>query len=55
MTGLLADHNVERHARLLLATLHALEWAQLLDIRLASFSESGLAETSSDREVWRQA
>lgn len=55
MTVILADHNVERHARLLFATLQALEWAQLLDIHLASFSELGLAETSSDREVWRRA
>lgn len=55
MTVILADHDIERHARLLFAALQALEWAQLLNIRLASFSESGLVETSTDREVWRQA
>lgn len=55
MTVILADHDIERHARLLFAAPQALEWAQLLNIRLASFSESGLVETSTDREVWRQA
>jgi hypothetical protein len=54
VTVLLADHNVERHARLLFAALQALEWAQLLNIRLANFSELGLVETSTDREVWRR-
>ncbi|HST87142.1 MAG TPA: hypothetical protein VLJ14_02090 [Ktedonobacterales bacterium] len=54
MTVILADHDIERHARLLFATLQALDWAQLLDIHLAGFNEVGLVETSSDREVWRR-
>jgi hypothetical protein len=52
---LLADHNIEGQARLLLGTLQKLRWAELLDLRLATFVEVGLDTASSDREVWRRA
>lgn len=55
MTTLLADHNLEGHAQLLLGTLQALGWAELLDIRVATFGETGPSRTSPDREVWRRA
>lgn len=55
MTGLLADHNIEGHARLLFSTLATLGWVELLERRLVTFAEAGLAATSSDREVWRRA
>ena len=52
MTVLLADHNVEGHAQLLLGTLRSLGWADLLDIHLATFAEVELTGASTDREVW---
>jgi hypothetical protein len=52
---LLADHNIEGHARLLLGTLQALGWVDLLELRLATLEEIGLPPDSSDREVWRRA
>ncbi|HEY7020166.1 MAG TPA: hypothetical protein VH349_03550 [Ktedonobacterales bacterium] len=55
MTTILADHNVEGHAGLLLATIAALGLAELLDLCLAALAEVGLAANSSDREVWRRA
>ena len=55
MITLLADHNVEGHARLLLGALQALGWVELLDLRIANFAELGLAANSSDRVVWRRA
>ncbi len=54
MIVLLADHNLEGHARLLFGTLQAMGWADLLDLRLATFAETGLAQDSTDREVWRR-
>lgn len=55
MIALLADHNLEGHARLLLGTLEALGWVELLDLRLATFAEIGLAQDATDRDVWRRA
>ena len=55
MTAILADHNLEGHARLLFGALQALGWVDLLDLRPATFPEVGLAPTSTDREVWRRA
>jgi hypothetical protein len=51
---LLADYNIEGHAHLLLGTLQALGWADLLDVRVATLVEVGLSESSPDREVWRR-
>jgi hypothetical protein len=55
VTTLLADHNIEGQARLLVATLVSSGWADLLELRLATFAEVGLAEDSSDRVAWRYA
>ena len=55
MTALLADHNVEGHARILLSTLQALGWADTLDIRVVTFAEVELTGSSTDREVWHRA
>lgn len=55
MIALLADHNIEGHAKLLLSTLQSLGWVDLLELRLTLFSEVGLAHNSSDREVWHRA
>lgn len=55
MTTLLADHNVEKHARLLLGALQVTGLAEILDVRIATFKDIGLSATSTDREVWRRA
>lgn len=55
MITLLADHNIEGHARLLMGTLQALGWVDLFELRLATLEDIGLAPDSSDREVWRRA
>ena len=44
MIILLADQNLEGHARLLMATLSDLGWTDLLDLRLATFAEIELGE-----------
>lgn len=54
MTVLLADHNVEGHAQLLLRALKSLGWADALDIRLATFDKVALTSASTDREVWQR-
>ncbi len=55
MTTLLADHNIAGLARLLMGTLQSLGWLELLDVRLLTFADAGLAPESTDREVWRRA
>jgi hypothetical protein len=52
---LLADHNIEGQARMLLGMLQKLGWSDLLDLRLGTFTEVGLTDDSSDRVVWRRA
>jgi hypothetical protein len=42
--SLLADHNIEGHAHLLLGALQALGWAELLDVRVATLVEVGLSD-----------
>lgn len=55
MITLLADHNITGLARLLVGTLQSLGWSELLEIRLLTFADVGLAPDSVDREVWRKA
>jgi len=55
VTDLLADHNVEGHARILISALQALGWADMLEIRLVTFAEVELTGSSTDREVWHRA
>lgn len=55
MIALLADHNLEGQARLLLGTLQTLGWVDLQDIHMLSFAEAGLSEDSSDRVVWQRS
>jgi len=52
---LLADHNVEGHARLLMGALQSLGWVDTLEIRLVTFAEIELTGASTDREVWQRA
>ncbi|MBI5349135.1 MAG: hypothetical protein HZB77_07430 [Chloroflexi bacterium] len=49
----LADHNLEGQAVLLWGTLEDSGWLKLLPIKLLKFSDVGLPDESTDREVWR--
>jgi len=52
---LLIDHNVEGQAQNLWRSLRVASWAQTAEIVFTYFAEVGLAEDSSDRQVWRFA
>lgn len=53
MTDILVDHDVEGQAALLLGTLIAEGWLELVAIEFVTFAELDLPVTSSDRAVWR--
>lgn len=55
MITILADHNVEGQAMLLLGALGTAGWLDLCPLRLITFAQAGLAYHNSDREVWRFA
>lgn len=50
---ILADHNLEGQAVLLLGTLVKQGWVELLELQLLTFFEAGLPIDSDDRTVWR--
>jgi hypothetical protein len=51
----LIDHNLERHAVILLGNLASQGWLEVIPIRFASFQEVELDIDSNDRMVWRVA
>ncbi|MGB3512304.1 MAG: DUF5615 family PIN-like protein [Microcoleaceae cyanobacterium] len=51
----LIDYNLNGPAMILLGSLTASGWLDLIAIRFVSFSEVGLPMNSSDRQVWRFA
>ena len=55
MTIILADHDIEGHASILLSTLEAEGWLDLDSFEFVTFAELGLPVTTSDRVVWRLA
>ncbi len=55
MITILADHNIEGQAVLLLGTLVAEGWLELCPTELVLFADVGLPLESSDRVVWRLA
>lgn len=55
MIKLLADHNIEGQALLLWGALNAGGWLDFLSMGLVFFTDVGLPEDSTDREVWRFA
>jgi predicted nuclease of predicted toxin-antitoxin system len=55
VTSILADHNVEGQAELLLGVIAAAGWLELVPIRLVTFADVGLRVDSSDRVIWRFA
>lgn len=52
---LLADHNIEGQALILYQMLANDGWLPLLDLRVITFREAGLAIRSDDRLIWRFA
>jgi len=55
MTTILLDHNIEGYAVIILGSLAAEGWLDLLPIRLATFADVNLPFESDDRAVWRFA
>ncbi len=55
MITILADHDIEGHAFSIIGVLGAEGWLEMIDLRLATFTEAGLPFNSSDRAVWRFA
>jgi hypothetical protein len=53
--AVLADHDIEGHARLLWNTLESEGWTELYPIEMLMFADVGLATDSTDRNVWRFA
>jgi predicted nuclease of predicted toxin-antitoxin system len=51
----LIDHNLERHAVVLLGNIANQGWLEIVPIRFASFQEVELSIDSTDRIVWRVA
>jgi hypothetical protein len=51
----LADHNIEGQATILLGVLGAEGWLELFPLRLVTFAQVGLSYDSDDRQVWRFA
>lgn len=51
----LTDHNLERHAVVLLGNIANQGWLETVPIRFISFQEVELAIDSNDRIVWRVA
>jgi hypothetical protein len=52
MIGLLADHNIERQARLIWAQFLPADWASMNVSSLAMITDLGLLPSASDRDVW---
>jgi hypothetical protein len=55
MITILADHDIEKYARVLLGVVHSEGWQELAALRVVSFSDVGLPHDSADRVVWRLA
>jgi hypothetical protein len=51
----LVDHNLERHAELLLGNIANQGWLEILSIRFVTLTEIEISVDSSDRIVWRVA
>ncbi len=51
----LVDHNLERHAEVLLGNIANKGWLDILPVRFISLKEVELSFDSSDRVVWRTA
>lgn len=52
---ILVDHDIEGKARLLYQTLRDEGWPDICSVRIFLFADLGLADNSTDKEVWRFA
>jgi hypothetical protein len=52
MIGLLVDHNIERHGRLIWTQFAAVEWQAMNLSSLATLDQLGIGANASDREIW---
>jgi hypothetical protein len=52
MIGLLADHDVERHARLIWAQFSDDDWLGMQVSSLRTLAEAGIPRDASDRVIW---
>lgn len=52
MIRLLADHDVERHSRLVWGQFSEVEWHGISISSLAMLADAGLPRTATDREIW---
>lgn len=52
---LLVDHNLERHAEVLLGNIANQGWLDIISISFVTLREINLSVDSSDRTVWRTA
>jgi hypothetical protein len=55
LISLLADHNIEGQADILWGVVGSRGWLALTQARLVKFVDVGLANSATDREVWRFA
>jgi hypothetical protein len=52
---ILADHDIEGQTLLLLGTLAAQGWLDLISLSAVTFGEVGLRANCTDRQIWRFA
>jgi hypothetical protein len=52
MIGLLVDHNIEQHGKLLWGQFSETDWRGLNIARIATLQQVGLDSLASDREIW---
>jgi hypothetical protein len=52
MIGLLVDHNIERHARLLWGQFSEPDWRGMHVAGLATLVDAGIDPDASDRDLW---
>ena len=52
MIGLLADHDVERHADLIWRQFAAADWAAMKIASLQWLADIGLSTAATDRDIW---
>lgn len=55
MITILADHDIEGYAYSIMGVLAAEGWLEIVELKLATFAETGLPFDSSDRTVWHFA
>ena len=52
MIGLLVDHNIERHGRLIWSQFATADWQAMNLSSFATLDQLGMDASASDREIW---